>query len=103
MTMGEQQRHEFKLVKRRLSAIQKVIKMDLQAGQLPRPADAADFVSSSQAMADLGDRQWRVAMEAYMVNLAQFQSAMAEGDLQAVHGRFQDLLDAKVACHKEFR
>ena len=51
MSMGEQQQHDFKLVKRRLSAIQKVIKLDLKDGKLPTPADAADFVATSQAMA----------------------------------------------------
>ena len=103
MVLNEQQRHEFKLVKRRLSAVQKVIKMDLKDGRLPRPADAADFVASSQAMERLGDRRWHAAMKAYMVHLERFESAMAQGDRQAVHDRFQDLLAAKVACHKAFR
>jgi XXXCH domain-containing protein len=101
--MNEQQQHEFKMVKRRLSAVQRVIKMDLKDGQLPRQADAADFVASSQAMERLGDRRWRTAMDAYMVDLERFESAMANGDLQATHDCFQDLLDAKAACHKEFR
>jgi hypothetical protein len=36
MAMTEQQQHEFRLVKRRLSGLQKTLKVDLDDGQLPQ-------------------------------------------------------------------
>ena len=103
MTLGEAQKHEFKQVKRRLSAIQKMIKADLKENQLPRAKDAADFVSTSEKMDALCPKAWREAMDDYMRRLSTFRTAVADADQKAVYDAFQQLLDSKVSCHKEFR
>lgn len=103
MTMGEQQKHAFKQVKRRLSAIQKMLKMDLKDDQLPRAKDVSDFVAASEEMETFCPKAWRKAMDRYMDRLRQFQTAMAGRDLQTITDVFQKVVDGKVACHKEFR
>lgn len=103
MTLTEPQRHEFKQVKRRLSAIQKMIKTDLTDGQLPQQRDVADFIDTSEEMARLCIPQWRAAMGDYMQRLERFRTATSSGDLQAVRDGFQGLMESKVACHKAFR
>ena len=103
MTLSEAQKHEFKKVKRRLSAIQKMIKMDLKENQLPRTNDTSDFVATSEEMDTLCPKEWRVAMNKYMEQLKTFQAAMANGDQMAAGEAFQKILDSKVSCHKEFR
>lgn len=103
MAMNKQQQQEFKLVKRRLSAIQKIIKMDFKDGQLPRAKDTADFVATSEDMDRLCQNEWQTAVDAYMDWLKQFQTAIAGADLQAASDAFQRLLNCKISCHKEFR
>jgi len=103
MAMNEQQQQEFKLVKRRLSAIQKTIKMDFKDGQLPQAKDAADFVATSDEMDRLCQNEWRTAVDDYMDRLKKFQTAMADADLQASSDAFQELLNCKISCHKKFR
>lgn len=103
MARSEQLQHEFKLVKRRLSALQKVLKTDLEDGRLPQKKDVAEFEATSREMDNLCEPGWRAAMDAYMQQLEEFQAAMAGGNLQTARARFQDLLDCKISCHKEFR
>jgi XXXCH domain-containing protein len=103
MPMSEQQQHEFKLVKRRLSAIQLAIKADLKNNQLPQVRDVTDFVTTSEEMDDLCQNEWRSTMDDYIDRLKQFQTAMAGRDLEAADNAFHELLNCKVSCHKEFR
>ena len=101
--MDKHQLHEFKLVKRRLSAIQRIIKDDLKEGRPPQPKDVIDFVASSEEMNDLCANEWPAAMDAYMDLLEQFQEAASGGSNQHINDRFQKLLESKISCHKAFR
>jgi len=101
--MDEHQQHEFKIVKRRLSAIQTTIKNDLHEGRHPQSRDVADFVAASREMENRCMGEWRAAMSAYMERLEQFQADVARGHIQDVSDSFQKLLDSKISCHKAFR
>jgi XXXCH domain-containing protein len=103
MTLSEGQKHEFKQVKRRLSAIQKMIKMDLKEDQLPQKKDVSDFVATSGEMNALCPKEWRASMDDYMNRLQKFQDTLIGGDPKAVNDAFRSVLDGKVSCHKEFR
>jgi XXXCH domain-containing protein len=103
MALSDHQQHEFKLVKRRLSALQRALKTALEAGHLPRKIDAAEFEATSRDMNDLCEPGWQAAMVAYMNRLEKFHAAMADGNPKTVYDRFQELLDCKISCHKEFR
>jgi XXXCH domain-containing protein len=103
MTLSEAHKHEFKQVKRRLSAIQKMIKTNLRENQLPRAKDAADFVATSEEMNALCPKAWRMAMDNYMERLNVFQTTVTDGDQKAIADAFQQILDSKVTCHKAFR
>ena len=103
MTTNKQQQDEFKSVKQRLSAIQLVIKKDLKEGRLPRVDDLDHFIATSREMDRLCHDEWRVAMDNYIDRLEQFETAMKNGELQAIEDAFHELLDCKNVCHKEFR
>jgi XXXCH domain-containing protein len=97
------QHQEFKLIKRRLSALQRTLKTDLEDGQPPQKMDVDDFVATSREMERLCEDQWRTAMAVYINRLAQFQVACTDGNLQSIRDCFQDLLERKMACHKAYR
>ena len=103
MTTNKQQQGEFKSVKQRLSAIQLVIKKDLKDGWLPRVDDVDHFIATSREMDRLCLNEWRVAMDKYINRLEQFETAMKNGELQAIEDTFHELLDCKNTCHKGFR
>jgi len=103
MTTNKQQQDEFKSVKQRLSAIQLVIKKDLKDGRLPRVDDVDHFIATSREMDRLCLNEWRVAMDKYNNRLEQFETAIKNGELQAIEDAFHELLDCKNACHKGFR
>ena len=103
MTMNKQQQDEFKSVKQRLSAIQLVIKKDLKDGRLPRVDDVDHFIATSREMDCLCLNEWRVAMDKYIDQLKQFETAMKNGEQQAIEDAFHELLERKNACHKGFR
>lgn len=101
--MPEQKQHEFKLVKRRLSALQRILKTDFEEGRIPQTKDLAEFVDTSAEMDDLCEPEWRVAMDAYMEMLESFKNAISGGNTEKAQHRFQDLLTSKISCHKQFR
>ena len=101
--MDKHRLHEFKLVKRRLSAIQRIIKDDLKEGRLPQPKDVIDFVASSKEMNDFCANEWPAAMSKYMDLLEEFQMATSGGNNQHINDRFKKLLESKISCHKTFR
>lgn len=103
MTINKKQQDEFKSVKQRLSTIQLAIKKDLKDGQLPQVEDVDRFTATSDEMDRLCQNEWRAAMDDYMDRLGQFQIVMKGRDLQAIKDAFQELLDCKVSCHKQFR
>jgi XXXCH domain-containing protein len=103
MTTNKHQQDEFKLVKQRLSAIQLIIKKDLKEGRLPRADDLDHFIATSREMDRLCQYEWRVAMDNYNDRLEQFETAMKNGELQAIKDAFHELLDCKNVCHKGFR
>jgi XXXCH domain-containing protein len=103
MTTNKQQQDEFKSVKQRLSAIQLVIKKDLKDGRLPRVDDVDHFIATSREMDRLCLNEWRVAMDKYIDQLKQFETAMKNGEQQAIEDAFHELLECKNACHKGFR
>jgi XXXCH domain-containing protein len=103
MTTNKQQQDEFKSVKQRLSAIQLIIKKDLKEGRLPRVDDLDQFIATSREMDRLCQYEWRAAMDNYIDRLEQFETAMKNGELQAIEDAFHELLDRKNVCHKDFR
>ena len=103
MAMPEQKQHVFKLVKRRLSALQRILKTDLEEGRMPLAIDVAEFVETSAEMDDLCEPEWRTAMDAYMELLESFKSAVSGENTEKARQRFQDLLTSKISCHKQFR
>ena len=103
MTTDKGRQDEFTSVKQRLSAIQLVIKKDLKNGRLPRMDDADQFIATSREMDRLCQHDWRAAMDRYIDQLEQFETAMKSGDQQAIEDAFHELIENKNACHKEFR
>jgi XXXCH domain-containing protein len=101
--MNKEQQDEMKEVKQALSAVQMHIKHALEAAELPREEDAANFIARSNDMDRLCENIWRKAMDNYMDLLEQFRAGVDAQDLQAIKGAFHGLLDCKVSCHKEFR
>ena len=101
--MLEQKQHVFKLVKRRLSALQRILKADLEEGRMPLAKDVAEFVETSAEMDDLCEPEWIPAMGEYMDLLDKFKNAVSGGNTEKARQRFQDLLTSKVSCHKQFR
>ena len=103
MTMDKYQLDEFKSVKQSLSAIQLVIKKELKDGRLPRVDDVNRFIATSREMDRLCQNEWRLAMNDYMDQLLQFETAIKNGELHVIEGAFHKLLDSKKACHTRFR
>ena len=103
MATNKQQQDGFKSVKQRLSAAQLVIKKDLKDGRPPRMGDADQFIAISREMDRLCQHEWRAAMDRYIDQLEQFETALKSGDLQAIEDAFHELIESKNACHKEFR
>ena len=103
MTTDKKRQDEFTSVKQRLSAIQLVIKKDLKDGRLPRMDDADQFIAASREMDRLCQNEWRAAMDRYIGQLEQFETAMKNGELQAVENAFHELIESKNTCHIEFR
>ena len=103
MSIPEQKQHEFRLVKRRLSALQRILKTDLEEERMPQSKDVAEFVETSAEMDDLCEPEWRAAMDAYMELLESFETAIFSGNRDEAQLRFQDLLTSKISCHKQFR
>ena len=103
MAMPEHKQQEFKLVKRRLSALQRILKTDLEEGRMPQAKDVAEFVETSAEMDDLCEPEWRTAMDEYMELLESFKAAISSGIREKARQRFQGLLTSKISCHKQFR
>jgi XXXCH domain-containing protein len=101
--MTESQQSEFKKVKQRLSAQQKVLKSALDEGRLPTEKDVTEFETISMAMQKLGEPKWRGAMTRYMNQLGKLKKTIASGNPAAARYEFQELLNCKITCHKEFR
>ncbi|MBW1635092.1 MAG: GAK system XXXCH domain-containing protein [Deltaproteobacteria bacterium] len=101
--MNKKQQSEFKAIKQRLSTIQLVIKKDIKEGRIPSSEDTDQFIAISGEMDSSCQDEWREAMDDYLEHLAQFRTAVADSDLQAVETCFKDLLDCKASGHKLFR
>ena len=101
--MTESQQSEFKKVKQRLSAQQKVLKSALDEGRLPTEKDVTEFETISMAMQKLGEPKWRGAMTRYMNQLGKLKKTIASENPAAARYEFQELLNCKITCHKEFR
>ena len=101
--MIEKKQSEFTTVKQNLSAQQKILKTALDDGRLPEEKKVAEFAAISREMEHLCEPDWQAAIEAYMDRLEKFQAAVADGNPQSAGDRFQELIDRKISCHKEYR
>ena len=103
MPINKQQPAEYCLIKQRLSAIQKRIKLALKEDRLPQADVAARFIATSKEMKQLSPDSWQKEVDNYMECLAQFQAALDGTDVSTIKATFQKLLDCKISCHKAFR
>ena len=93
----------FKTVKQRMAAQFKEFNEAVAQGQLPAPELVADFLSDSQAMADLTEPEWGEGMQSFLAQAAALERAVIARDLEAAKHEVMDLTNAMIQCHKEFK
>lgn len=101
--MTDQQREDYKVLKRQLSEAQLLIKHSLADDSLPKNEEVTLFSELSAKMEQLSMPAWKTAMQVYMEQLTLFEKAVQEQDLANAKEAFAGLMDVKAAGHTQFR
>jgi len=92
-----------KTVKKRLGASFKALQRTVSQGGFPDEKTLADFVTDSQAFADMAEPDWQAAMQEYLDHLANLQHAVANRQQEVMLHELRDLQACMSSCHREFK
>jgi XXXCH domain-containing protein len=99
----ERWKDSFKNAKKRLSRTFKAMRKEVQGGRIPSDNLLDAFMTDSKFMDEVADPDWKEALEEYRDHLANLETAVKNGQLEAVAHELRDLGVRMKDCHREFK